>query len=81
VPVFLRQQFGRNYGDKTALNNSTAGICGVLHRFNSGMAYGNNVVGNNWRWPDRNLAGNAIDFYTNVLGVSFHDAMKELTGK
>ena len=33
-----------------------------------------------WRWPDRNLAGNAIDFYTKVLGVSFHDAMKELTG-
>ena len=34
-----------------------------------------------WRWPDRNLAGNAIDFYTKVLGASFNDAMKELTGK
>jgi hypothetical protein len=32
-----------------------------------------------WRWPDRNLAGNAIDFYVKVLGASFHDAMKELT--
>ena len=32
-----------------------------------------------WRWPDRNLAGNAIHFYTKVLGASFHDAMKELT--
>lgn len=32
-----------------------------------------------WRWPDRNLAGNAIDFYTKVLGTSFNDAMKELT--
>ena len=32
-----------------------------------------------WRWPDRNLAGNAIDFYTKVLGASFSDAMKEIT--
>ena len=31
-----------------------------------------------WRWPERALAGNAIDFYTNVLGVSFADAMREL---
>ena len=32
-----------------------------------------------WRWPGRNLAGNAIDFYTKVLGASFADAMRELT--
>ena len=32
-----------------------------------------------WRWPDRELAGNAIDFYMKVLGVSFHEAMRELT--
>jgi hypothetical protein len=32
-----------------------------------------------WRWPERNLAGNAIDFYVKVLGASFHDAMKEIT--
>ena len=32
-----------------------------------------------WRWPEHNLAGNAIDFYVKVLGVSFHEAMKELT--
>ena len=32
-----------------------------------------------WRWPDRNLAGNAIDFYTSVLGPSFNDAMQEIT--
>jgi hypothetical protein len=32
-----------------------------------------------WRWPERQLAGNAIDFYTQVLGLSFHDAMRELT--
>lgn len=34
-----------------------------------------------WRWPERDLAGDAIDFYTKVLGVSFHEAMRELTGR
>jgi hypothetical protein len=32
-----------------------------------------------WRWPDRNLAGNAIDFYMKVIGASFNEAMRELT--
>lgn len=31
-----------------------------------------------WRWPERELAGNAIDFFTHVLGVSFANAMREL---
>jgi len=33
-----------------------------------------------WRWPERNLAGNAIDFFVLVLGLSFHDAMRQITG-
>ena len=33
-----------------------------------------------WRWPERNLAGNAIDFFMRVLGLSFHDAMRRITG-
>jgi hypothetical protein len=32
-----------------------------------------------WRWPQRDLAGNAIDFYMRVLGLSFHDAMRQIT--
>jgi hypothetical protein len=32
-----------------------------------------------WRWPERNLAGNAIDFHVQVLGLSFHDAMRRIT--
>jgi hypothetical protein len=32
-----------------------------------------------WRWPERNLSGNTIDFFTLVLGTSFHNAMKEIT--
>ena len=33
-----------------------------------------------WRWPERDQAGNAIDFFTVVLGLSFHDAMRQITG-
>ena len=33
-----------------------------------------------WRWPERELAGNAIDFCTQILRLSFHDAMRELVG-
>jgi hypothetical protein len=32
-----------------------------------------------WRWPDRDLAGNAIDFHVQVLGLSFHNAMRQIT--
>jgi len=31
-----------------------------------------------WRWPERELAGNAIDCCTQILGLSFHDAMRAL---
>lgn len=33
-----------------------------------------------WRWPERNLAGNSIDFCVQVLGLSFHNAMREILG-
>ncbi len=33
-----------------------------------------------WRWPQRALAGNTIDFFVQVLGLSFHQAMREITG-
>ena len=31
-----------------------------------------------WRWPQRNLAGNAIDFFVQVLALSFHDPMRQI---
>ena len=31
-----------------------------------------------WRWPERNLSGNAIDFYVQILRLSFHDAMTDI---
>ncbi len=33
-----------------------------------------------WRWPERNLAGNAIDLFMRVLGLSFHEAMRQILG-
>jgi hypothetical protein len=33
---------------------------------------------NYWRWPHRNLAGNTIDFFVQVLNLSFHNAMREI---
>ena len=34
-----------------------------------------------WRWPQRELAGNTIDFFVQVLGLSFNDAMRQITGR
>jgi len=34
-----------------------------------------------WRWPQRNLAGNAIDFFVQVLNLTFHDAMGQIIGE
>jgi len=31
-------------------------------------------------WPQRNLAGNTIDFFVQVLGMNFHNAMRQNTG-
>ena len=33
-----------------------------------------------WRWPQRELAGNTIDLFVQVLGLSFNDAMRQITG-
>jgi hypothetical protein len=32
-----------------------------------------------WRWPQRQLAGNTIDLFVQVLGLSFNDAMRLIT--
>jgi hypothetical protein len=34
-----------------------------------------------WRWPERDKAGNTIDFFVQVLGLSFHDAMRHITAQ
>jgi hypothetical protein len=32
-----------------------------------------------WRWPPHDKAGNAIDFFVQVLGLTFHEAMRVIT--
>jgi hypothetical protein len=32
-----------------------------------------------WTWPDKNMAGNAIDFFVKVLHLSFNQAMEIIT--
>jgi len=32
-----------------------------------------------WIWADRNIAGNAIDFFVMVLGMTFNQAMRVIT--
>ena len=32
-----------------------------------------------WRWPSRNVEGNAIDFLVKVQGQTFHQAMQTIT--
>jgi hypothetical protein len=32
-----------------------------------------------WIWTEKNIAGNAIDFFTRVEGTSFHQAMEIIT--
>jgi hypothetical protein len=33
-----------------------------------------------WRWPQQNKAGNAIDFFVQVLGLSFDQSMRQIIG-
>lgn len=39
------------------------------------------LIDSYWRWPERDLAGNAIDFFVQFLGLSFNDAMRQITGQ
>ncbi|TFH16874.1 MAG: hypothetical protein E4H02_04470 [Lentisphaerales bacterium] len=31
-----------------------------------------------WNWPERDMSGNTIDFFVDILGMSFNHAMKEI---
>jgi hypothetical protein len=34
-----------------------------------------------WRWPEREKAGNAIDFFVQILGMTFNQAMRQILGE
>jgi hypothetical protein len=65
VPLLLRR--GLQLREREAGNHDLAAYPGLI------------VKDSYWRWPERDLAGNAIDFCVRVLGLSFHDAMREIT--
>ena len=31
-----------------------------------------------WRWPEQNKSGNTLDLLTQILGLSFHQAMQAI---
>jgi hypothetical protein len=65
LPILQRR--GLTLRERDAANYEAADYPGLI------------VKDSYWRWPQRDLAGNAIDFCVNVLGLSFHDAMREIT--
>jgi hypothetical protein len=34
-----------------------------------------------WNWPERELSGNTIDFAMQILGLTFHQAMTEISSR
>lgn len=64
----LLQKRGLQLVEHQAANFELCGYPGLL------------VKENYWRWPQRNLAGNTIDFFVQVLGLSFHQAMRQIVG-
>ena len=65
----LLQQRGLQLVEREAGNFSVPAYPGLI------------VKDSYWRWPERDQAGNAIDFCMRVLGLSFHDAMRQITGQ
>ena len=63
----LLQQRGLQLLERPADNFELAAYPGLL------------IKDSYWRWPERDWAGNAIDFFVQVLGLSFHDAMRQIT--
>ena len=65
LPILQRR--GLNLREREAANHDVLAYPGLI------------VKDCYWRWPQRDLAGNAIDFCVKVLGLSFHDAMRQIT--
>ena len=64
VPLLLRR--GLALREREAANYEIVDYPGLI------------VKDSYWRWPERNLSGNAIDLFVRVVGMSFHDAMREI---
>ena len=72
-PVWHRWRRGfKNANFKSWLRTRAISFCPLIPVSSSKTAIG--------AGPERNLAGNAIDFCVQVLGLSFHDDMRLITG-
>jgi hypothetical protein len=69
VPLLQRRGLGLQFIELPAGNFELAACKGLL------------IKASYWRWPERNLAGNAIDFFVKVLGLSYNDAMRHITSQ
>lgn len=69
VPLLQKRGLGLQFIELPVGNFELAAYKGLL------------IKDSYWRWPERNLAGNAIDFFVKVLGLSFNDAMRNITGQ
>ncbi len=56
-----------------------SGLCLILGHPGTGKSVLKHALTSHWRWPDRELAGNTIDFFTKVLNRTFQQAMQEIT--
>ena len=48
------------------------------HNFEPAAYKGLLVKDSYWRWPSHDKSGNAIDFFVQVLGLSFNQAMRQI---
>jgi hypothetical protein len=62
---------------KCRLGVKKAPFCAELGSRKMGLESRGLVVKHNyWTWNEKNTAGNAIDFFTQVEGKNFHQAME-----
>jgi len=62
----------------TEVEKRLGGGCALRKRFQDLPADPGLIIKDSyWHWPERNLAGNAIDFHVQILGLSFHDTVSD----
>jgi hypothetical protein len=68
---------GRGYRLHPLTNDNFGIVPGAEH---TAALAGLVVKRNFWTWPDHDLSGNTIDFLVKVEKLTFHQAMKVITG-
>jgi hypothetical protein len=71
----FRERFARGQVPGRSIANGHAMFLNLKTQLKPGLLLKDSY----WRWPQRELAGNTIDFFVKVLGLSFNDAMRLIT--